>query len=122
MEPDAATLVLHDRGLARVPDLAMSIEGHAGVSGEKVRVDAWRKAPVEQTDPDDLGLLHDQVVGETLHVGRRATAKRVLHRESDRRARDAHAQVELRPPLGALFPDQDVCEEGDDQHHRHEEE
>ena len=122
MEPDAATLVLHDRRLARVPDLAMSIEGHSGVAGEKVRVDARRKVPVEQSDPDDLGLLDDQVVGQTLHVGQRAASKRVFHREPDRRARDAHAQIELRPPLAALFLDQDVCEDSDDQDHRHEEE
>ncbi len=122
MEPGAATLVLHDRRLARVPDLAMSIEGHAGVAGEKVRVDAGRQAPVQQPDADDLGLLHHQIVGQTRRVSRRAAAKRVLHREPDRRAGDAHAQVELRPPLGALFPDQEVREDGDDQHHRQEEE
>ena len=64
----------------------------------------------------------DQVVGQALHVGQRAAPKRVLHREPDRRARDVHAQVELRPPLCALLPDQDVREHGDDQDHRHEQE
>ena len=87
MEPGASTLVLHDRRLARVPDLAMSIEGHAGVAGEKVRVDAGRQAPVQQRGSGrSRSASPPDRWPDALDVGRRAAAKRVLHREPDRRA------------------------------------
>ena len=122
MDSRATALVRDDGRLARVPHGAMPIEGHARVAGEEVRIDSRREVPVEQPDPDDLGLLHDQVVGQALDVGQRAAPERVLDGKPDRRTRDAHPQIELGPPLRALFADEEVREECHDQNHRHEEE
>ena len=96
-------VVLHDHGLAGVPHSPIPVRGHALVAREEIRVEARREVPIQEPDADDLRLLDDQVVGQPLRVGERSAVKRVLHREANRRAGDAHAQVELGPPLPPSF-------------------
>jgi hypothetical protein len=121
VDPHSAALVLDDGRLARVPHGAMAIEGQAWLAAEEIRVDSRRQIPVQQSDADDLRLLHDQVLRQALDLRQRASPERVLHRQPDGRARDVHAQVELGSPLRALFADEQVREDRDDQHHRHQE-
>ena len=113
--------MLDDGWLARVSDGAMRIERHTRLPAEEIRVDSSREVPVQQPDPNDLRLLHDQVFRQALDFRRPAGPERVLDGQPDCRARDVHAQVELRSPLPALFADEEEREDRDDQHHRHEE-
>jgi hypothetical protein len=121
VDPHAAAPVLDDGRLPRVSDGAMTIERHTRFPAKEIRVDSSREVPVQQPDADDLGLLHDQVLRQALDFRQLAGAERILDRQPDRRARDVHAQVELRSPLRALFADEEEREARDDQHHRHEE-
>ena len=121
VDPDVRAPVGHDRRLAGVPNLPVPVQGEPRVAGQEVRVEACREVRVQQADTDDLGLLHDQVGGEPLDVGERVGSKPVLHGEPDRRARDADALIELRPPLLALLLPAYVCVPRHDENHRDQE-
>src|SRR5262249_61848914 len=103
MKTESSRPALHDRRLAAVADLAKSLDRHAGVLGEEIRVDTRPQLSIQQAYPEDLGLLEHQVASELLDVGVGAATEIALHGEADRPRRHVHAPIEFHAPLLALF-------------------